>query len=899
MTWKRGLIGALVIVLLLAGGVLVYRQFFIQPVAEESAVAATAIPAGATATDRQGTTGEGAVSAEGQLVPLRHAALAFAAPGVVTAIVAAEGESVAAGQPLVRLDDADQQLALQRAQAALAQARANLAAAEAGQHAAGAAVGSAALSVEAAEVELALAQAEPRAEEIALAEASVALAEARVGQATAAQAAVLAGAADSRVRAAEAELRAAEARAIAPRLRLEEERNREEQDADALAQAERDYNAALVGIEAARVALAEVAGGATAPQRQAVAGGVAAATAQRDAAAAERDLLLAGGRTEQVAIAEAGLSGARAALAEAEAQLQSADSAAQQATAQEAAAEAAVAAAQTALDDRTLTAPFAGTVADVTVAVGEVAAAGVPAAVVADFSGWQVETTDLTELDVAAVAVGAPAAARADALPEIALSGAVNDIAAVAREVRGDTTYRVTIRLDDVAEAPLRWGMTVFIAIGPEAEVGAPATVADSAADGIAAEGVLRPGEAAALAFQTGGTVAEVTAVEGQTVAAGESLLRLDSTAVEAAVAQTEAGLAAAEAGLAAAQAGLTVAKAQQTTVDAALVAAEAQLALTQAGPRPEQRAAAERNVAAAAAGVAQAAAERDATLDVSDAAVRGAEAQLAAAQAQLTALQEAYDTILTTCVTLPDGSEVCPLLGAPEENARAQLAAAEANAAATQLALDEARAGATDAQQRAAAAAVSAAAAQQAVAEAQRDLLLAGARPEQVRLAEIGVARAEVGVRTAATAVERAAAAVAQAEAGVQRATADVEEARHALARLTLSAPFAGTVSELLPEVGELVAPGMAVAQLGGGGWVVETTDLVELDVVHVEVGQPVEVTLDALPGETLRGTVVDVGRVPEVTLGDVTYRVRIALDDAPDLPLRWGMTALVNIEP
>jgi HlyD family secretion protein len=538
-------------------------------------------------------------------------------------------------------------------------------------------------------------------------------------------------------------------------------------------------------------------------------------------------------------------------------------------------------------------------VADVTVAVGEVAAAGVPAAVVADFSGWQVETTDLTELDVAAVAVGAPAAARADALPEIALSGAVNDIAAVAREVRGDTTYRVTIRLDDVAEAPLRWGMTVFIAIGPEAEVGAPATVADSAADGIAAEGVLRPGEAAALAFQTGGTVAEVTAVEGQTVAAGESLLRLDSTAVEAAVAQTEAGLAAAEAGLAAAQAGLTVAKAQQTTVDAALVAAEAQLALTQAGPRPEQRAAAERNVAAAAAGVAQAAAERDATLDVSDAAVRGAEAQLAAAQAQLTALQEAYDTILTTCVTLPDGSEVCPLLGAPEENARAQLAAAEANAAATQLALDEARAGATDAQQRAAAAAVSAAAAQQAVAEAQRDLLLAGARPEQVRLAEIGVARAEVGVRTAATVVERAAAAVAQAEAGVQRATADVEEARHALARLTLSAPFAGTVSELLPEVGELVAPGMAVAQLGGGGWVVETTDLVELDVVHVEVGQPVEVTLDALPGETLRGTVVDVGRVPEVTLGDVTYRVRIALDDAPDLPLRWGMTALVNIEP
>ncbi len=893
MTLKRALIGALVIVLLLAGGVLVYRQFFGQPASGATETAATPLPAEPIV-----VRGEGAISAEGQLVPLRHAALAFNAPGVVVEIVAAEGESVAAGQPIVQLDDTDQQLAHMRAQAALAQAQANLAAAEAGQGAARAGVEAATLGVETAEVELALAQAEPRAEEIALAEATVALAEARVAQAAAAQAAVLEGAADSRVRAAEAELRAAEARAIAPRLALEQERQRDEPDADALAQAERDYNAALAGVEATRVALNEVAGGATDAQRQAVAGGLTAVTAQRDAAAAELALLLAGGQTERVAIAEAGLVGARAALAEAEAQRQGAEAAAQQAAAQVVAAEAAVDAAQTALDDRALTAPFAGTVADITVAVGEVAAAGVPAAIVADFSGWRVETTDLTELDVADVAVGAPAQARADALPDTLLTGQVSNVAAVAREVRGDTTYKVTIRLDAAPDAPLRWGMTVFTAIGPDATVGAPVAVAGSAAEGIAAEGALVPRDAAALAFQLGGTVAEVAAAEGQTVDAGAPLLRLDATTAAAAVAQTEAALAAAEAGLAAAQAQLTVAEAQRTTAAAALTAAEAQLALAQAGPRPEQLAAAERNVAAAAGGMAQAAAERDAVLDVSDAAVRAAEAQLAAARARLTALQNAYDTILTTCVTLPDGSEVCPLLGAPEENARAQVAAAEASAAAAQLALDEARAGATIAEQRSAAAGVSVATAQQSLAAAQRDLLLAGARPEQIQLAEIGVERARLGLTTAGVAVEQAATAVTQAEAGVQSATADAAEARNALSRLTLGAPFAGTVSELLPEVGELVAPGVAVARLGGGGWVVETTDLVELDAVHVAIGQAVEVTLDALPGETLRGTVIDVGRVPEIVLGDVTYRVRIALDNVPeDLPLRWGMTALVRI--
>ena len=56
---------------------------------------------------------------------------------------------------------------------------------------------------------------------------------------------------------------------------------------------------------------------------------------------------------------------------------------------------------------------------------------------------WLVETADLTELDVAAVALGAPAAARADALPDVALTGVVSDISPVAREVRGDTTYKV------------------------------------------------------------------------------------------------------------------------------------------------------------------------------------------------------------------------------------------------------------------------------------------------------------------------------------------------------------------------------------------------------------------------------------------------------------------------
>jgi HlyD family secretion protein len=81
-------------------------------------------------------------------------------------------------------------------------------------------------------------------------------------------------------------------------------------------------------------------------------------------------------------------------------------------------------------------------------------------------------------------------------------------------------------------------------------------------------------------------------------------------------------------------------------------------------------------------------------------------------------------------------------------------------------------------------------------------------------------------------------------------------------------------------------------------GGWLVETTDLSELDVVALAVGFPAEIRLDALPGETLTGKVIKISPTATVEAGDVRYQVTIQLDDPGDLPLRWGMTALVDIE-
>jgi multidrug resistance efflux pump len=124
-----------------------------------------------------------------------------------------------------------------------------------------------------------------------------------------------------------------------------------------------------------------------------------------------------------------------------------------------AAAQASLEAAKDALKNSELRAPFAGVVADVRIKVGEQAAPGQPAVVLADFSGWVVETDNLTEIEVVKVAEGQNASVVLDALPEVTLTGKVKSISPVFEEKRGDITYTVTITLTDI-DPKMRWGMT-------------------------------------------------------------------------------------------------------------------------------------------------------------------------------------------------------------------------------------------------------------------------------------------------------------------------------------------------------------------------------------------------------------------------------------------------------
>jgi HlyD family secretion protein len=361
----------------------------------------------------------------------------------------------------------------------------------------------------------------------------------------------------------------------------------------------------------------------------------------------------------------------------------------------------------------------------------------------------------------------------------------------------------------------------------------------------VVASGEVVPPQETDLGFPVSGRVETVAVVKGDQVRAGQVLIVLETDLLEADVAQAEA----------------------------ALAAARAQVALLQAGPRPEQVAVAEAQVAAAEAALAQAEVEQTRPdLGVTQAEIATAQSQVATTMADRLVAEEMHDLTMTCVdVELGDGTvrTICPALGPYEEGARYNAQAASAAQVAAQAQLDALMRG-RGGQVRAVEAGVDAAAAQRDVARARLKTAQAEAPAEQVAVAEVAISQAGAAGTTARAALDQA----------------------------TLRAPTAGTIVELDISPGETVMPGQAILTLVDLDRLrVETTDLSELDIARVTMGQQAEVYVEALE-ETVQGRIVRVLPQAETLGGDVVFRVVVELDEQPP-GLRWGMSVEVEIAP
>ena len=92
---------------------------------------------------------------------------------------------------------------------------------------------------------------------------------------------------------------------------------------------------------------------------------------------------------------------------------------------------------------------------------GQYVNAGQPIVLLGDFSGLQIETTDLNEKDIAGLKIGDKASVTIDALPGVQVAGTITKIAPKSNKTTG-VNYTVTIELAQIP-AGLRWGMTVLV----------------------------------------------------------------------------------------------------------------------------------------------------------------------------------------------------------------------------------------------------------------------------------------------------------------------------------------------------------------------------------------------------------------------------------------------------
>ena len=360
------------------------------------------------------------VVVEAVIEPVHWSALGFKTGGEVAEVLVEEDDEVAAGDLLIRLDPTQAELAVEQAEAA----------------------------VKIAQAQLMILQAGPRPEEIATAEAQLEAAEATLERATSQEDHVMAGATEAEIAAVEAQVASAIVEhkfahdrhedmmecfvikfpigawwKICPTLGPLEEQTRF------------GLEAATAALAAAQAQLDQALAGADRNQIRAARAGVSAAAAQRDAVQAQLNMVLAGATAEEIAVAES-------AVAEAEA---------------------AAASARAALTHSEVRAPFAGTVTAVNVKVGNVVGPGLVACVLAVPGQFQARTTDLTELDVGQAVEGREVAVIVDALEGQKFTGVIRQTALQAEDFRGQVVYPVIAELTDIADAPLRWGMSAWV----------------------------------------------------------------------------------------------------------------------------------------------------------------------------------------------------------------------------------------------------------------------------------------------------------------------------------------------------------------------------------------------------------------------------------------------------
>lgn len=159
---------------------------------------------------------------------------------------------------------------------------------------------------------------------------------------------------------------------------------------------------------------------------------------------------------------------------------------------------------------------------------------------------------------------------------------------------------------------------------------------------------------------------------------------------------------------------------------------------------------------------------------------------------------------------------------------------------------------------------------------------------------------RVSAGTVLAAIGGESAENSLADAALAVQNAQLSLQSAQEALDSYTITSPISGTVIEKNLKAGDQLNGGDsgAMAVIYDLSQLELQMDVSELDIGQIQPGQTVEITAEALPGQTFTGVVEKVSVNGTTTDGFTTYPVTILLSEYGDLNPGMNVSAHIIVE-
>lgn len=241
---------------------------------------------------------------------------------------------------------------------------------------------------------------------------------------------------------------------------------------------------------------------------------------------------------------------------------------------------------------------------------------------------------------------------------------------------------------------------------------------------------------------------------------------------------------------------------------------------------------------------------------------------ELASAQADVNSAQKALDTLMSGAST--------------DDVASAQAAMTKA-----QTALDQLRAGPT---------ADDLTTAQTAVDKAQNTLndLLSGSTADKIAAAQATLAQKQASLQAlydGTTASD-----IATAEEAEVTAQKNLDDANADVTKTILTAPFSGVVASVSAEPNAKVTVGGEALSIYDETGMHVQLKVNESDIAKLKEGQLSSITIDALPGKVLTGTVSTVSNVATTNQDVVTYQVDVQFDPARQA-IKTGMSANATI--